>query len=269
MTSPVAELLEDLHLAPRQAHKALTLWPLRRRTRGPQAAASRCVLLGEALASGTALLAERSEEGGAPIAHLENRGALPVLVLLGEEIPAARRDRVAGASLLLAPGTSLVLDGTCIEWARANGEVLESFHTVDEQVGFVAAIADEVVGLELLASPALFAASFARLAASYATNAVDGVALRLARERTETLRRRRVARAAWPDDEPGQDPEPSRPRWYDAPEPFLAALSRAPFQRWPAKGLGWDLRLAGRGASGCALDWNGIVRLSAFAEPLA
>lgn len=333
--------IDHLNLAPRQAHKSLTLWPLLRPARALEPL--RCTLLAEALAEGTVLLDEVSETGAVPLARLENRGAQPVLVLFGEEIVGARQNRVANASFLVAPGTSLLLDVTCVEqgrWSRAPGttfragmhtvshdirrrmqrdvsravraglgfeadqgavwedvarrmaasgtssptgafrdhaerrapetrRVLESFHTLDGQVGFVAAIEDEIVGLELLASPDLFAASFARLASGYVLDAVDRAALRGAHESAAARHGAPVDPDALRDHEGEADPVVPKPRWYDAPEPFLAALARARCERRPSRGLGDDLRLEGRGVSGCALDWHGLIHLSAFAEPLA
>lgn len=338
----IGELFDSLHLAPRQAHKALTLWPVLREAPPLRSEAHRPVLLAEALASGTARLDEEGEEGSVPFARLENRGAAPVLVLFGEEIVGAKQNRVANASFLVAPGASVVLDVTCVEqgrWSRAPGatfrasartvshdlrrrmqhdvarsvraglgfeadqshvwedvacrldasgtrsrtgawqdyadaraseirEVLESFHVVEGQMGFVAAIGDEITGVELLCDPALFRLAFSRLASGTVIDAIDHSALELGRAR-EAQRARRRAVDPWLDEplpEASGASETPRPR-YDAPEPLLAALARARSERRPSRGLGDDLRLEGRSVMACALDWHGIVHLSGFVEP--
>ena len=241
----VADLLASVHLAPRQAHKALTIWPLLRRPGAPPA--PDCISLSEALESGACVLDEVSEHGAVPHARLDNHGEKAVLVIFGEELLGAKQNRIANASFLVAPATSVVLDVSCVEhgrWSRpANArfrageqivshkirqkmqakvafsvassgrfdadqhevweqvakrvegaqaesrsgayqdytrkrttdlaQVLDSFHTVEDQVGFVAAIGDEVVGLEAVASPALLRSLFPKLLRGYAIDAID------------------------------------------------------------------------------------------------
>ena len=313
----VADLLASVHLAPRQAHKALTIWPLLRRPGAPPA--PDCISLSEALESGACVLDEVSEHGAVPHARLDNHGEKAVLVIFGEELLGAKQNRIANASFLVAPATSVVLDVSCVEhgrWSRpANarfraGEqivshkirqkmhakvafsvassgrfdadqhevweqvakrvegaqaesrsgayqdytrkrtsdlarVLDSFHTVEDQVGFVAAIGDEVVGLEAVASPALLRSLFPKLLRGYAIDAIDAA---LAADPSPPLR-------------PGE-----RRLRFAAPEPFLHALSRARCRKARSLGAGEDLRLEGPGVSACALDAGGIAHLTAFAE---
>lgn len=335
---PIGELFGSLHLAPRQAHKTLTLWPLLRDAPCERRDTERVVLLAEAIAAGRASLDEVGDGGFVPLARLDNRGELPVLVLFGEEILGAKQNRVANASVLVAPGTGVVLDVTCVErgrWARTCGggfraagrtissdlrrrmqhdvaravraglgfeadqldvwddvearidasairsqtlawqdyasarapeidEVLESFHTLEGQVGFVAAVGDEIVGIELLGDPSLLPGAFARLASGTVIDAIDRAALEIARDRA-----RRRPKDPWLD-EPSPEADPTRETrrpLFEAPEPFLAAIARAAVERRPSRGLGDDLRLEGRGVAACALDWNGIVHLSGFVDP--
>ncbi len=260
---PVSDLLSTLHLAPRQAHKALTLWPLLRERGAQRPPTARCIPLVEALESGSARLDEVSDGGSAPHARLENRGERPVLVVFGEELLGARQSRTADASFLVAAGASVVLDRSGIEhgrWARGKHglprgqrgvsadlfSVLESFHTVEEQVGFVAAIGDQIVGLEVVASPALLRALFGRLVRAHALDALDSAFVEDPIDEKERAAVERV-------------------RCFQEPEGFLGALARAAFHRAPSIGVGNDLRLAGPGVAGCALEAGGIAHLSAFA----
>ncbi len=119
-------------------------------------------------------------------------------------------------------------------------ECQRAFAPVPGQVGFVAAIGDEVMGLEAIGRPAVFAACFGSLLRSYAIDAVDT----------------NVARSA---------SESTVPR-FDAPEPFLEALAGAD-RTWNASlGLGSDVRVAGGGVEACALACEGLVHLTAFPE---
>jgi hypothetical protein len=108
-------------------------------------------------------------------------------------------------------------------------------------VGFVAAIGDGVVGIEAIGSPRTFEQSFRALLRAYAIDAVDAS---LVNELDESVVR-------------------GGPQ-FDAPEPFLEALARAPFTTGPSLGAGADLRLEGPAVTGCALAHEGLVHLNAF-----
>jgi len=116
--SPVAELLARLTLAPRQTHKALTLWPLVLRDDAPAPAGSGYVPLSRALEDGSVQIDELSQAGSVPHVRVTNRGALDVLFLFGEEIRGARQNRIANASFLVAARSELVVDVSCVEQGR-------------------------------------------------------------------------------------------------------------------------------------------------------
>jgi len=120
------------------------------------------------------------------------------------------------------------------------GEMLAAFRPLDRQVGFVAVAGAEVVGLEVIGRPEIFADRFEGLVRSYAVDAIDAA-----------LDRR----------DPGR--ERALPR-HDSPEAFLAALGRAPVERGPSLGVGDDLRIEGEGVAGCALVAGQVVHLTAF-----
>ena len=313
-TSPISRFLAGVSLAPQQAYKSLTLWPLVLRVDAGASTAPRYTPLADALEAGTLRVDEISGAGSVPNIRVENSGDTAVLVLFGEELRGAKQNRVANATFLVPANGELVIDVSCVEqgrWSRRQPEgfgsssslvshslrrkmafqVAESrargsrftahqgvvwdevsarlqharsdsstsayadyvesratdvgafataFHAVERQVGFVAAIGDTVVGLEIVGRPEPFARVFPTLVRGYAIDAVD---------------------AQWV-----RDRESTRPaaRRFDAPEPFLSALAAAPVTSGASLGLGDDLRLDAGGVAGCALAANDLVHLTAF-----
>jgi hypothetical protein len=122
--SPVAAFLAEVALAPRQAYKSLSLWPLVRREDAPAPRGPGFVLLADAIAAGDALVDEVSEHGSVPHVRVENRGAQAVLVLFGEVLRGAKQNRIANASFLVPPGSVVGIDVSCVErgrWGRRAG----------------------------------------------------------------------------------------------------------------------------------------------------
>jgi len=324
---PVHGLLAGLRLAPRQAHGALSLWPLTRGRWQPPPTLAGCRTLPAALSAGDAWLDEVHDDGVVPQVRLVNRSDAPVLVLFGDEMRGARQDRVANATFLVAARSECVLDVSCVEagrWGRRPGarfescdelashglrrtiqrgvraeraaggrfradqdavwgevacrlrtsgarshtsryadyverraeglrRMEESFHRVEGQVGFVAAVGDRMVGLEVVGGTGLLAELFPRLLRAHAIDALD------AEEASDAPPRGWLAR--W-----GPRPVPACPA-PDRPAALLVALSRAECTRSPSLGLGDDLRLEAGPVTGCALDAGGIVHLTAFVDP--
>ena len=121
---PVAALLARLALAPRQTHKALTLWPLVLREETPACDGPGYVSLSRALEDGTLQIDEVGEGGSVPLVRVTNRGGEDVLFLFGEEIRGAKQNRIANASFLVPARSELVIDVSCVEqgrWARRGG----------------------------------------------------------------------------------------------------------------------------------------------------
>ena len=118
-------------------------------------------------------------------------------------------------------------------------EIVRAFRPVPDQVGFVVAIHDDVVAIEAIGKPEVFARALPGLLRSYAIDAVDWAWLKSQGE----------AEAG-----------------FDTPEPFLEAVAEARIDRGRSLGLGDDLRLEGARVAGCALDSGGIVHLTAFAR---
>ncbi len=120
-------------------------------------------------------------------------------------------------------------------------EIAKSFHVLEDagQVGFVAAIGDEIVGLEAIGRGDVFARVFPTLLHAYAIDAVDAEQVR-----------ERGPRAC-----------------FDRPEAFLAALASATVHSGASLAMGQDLRLASDAVEGCALVAEGaLVHLTAFAH---
>ncbi len=115
-------------------------------------------------------------------------------------------------------------------------DLLGAFRPLERQVGFVAVAGGEIVGLEAIGRPDVFAERFEGLVRSYAIDAIDAAL--------------------------GQR-ERGRPQ-HDSPEAFLAAVARARVETGPSLGLGLDLRIEGADVAGCALVAGQVVHLTAF-----
>ena len=313
--TPISELLARVALAPRQTHKALTLWPLVLREEPPAPGAPAYVALSRAFEDGSVQIDELDERGAVPLVRVGNRGGIDVLFVFGEEIRGAKQNRIANASFLVAARSELVVDVSCAEqgrWRRRSrdgfaasgeiisqrmrqkmahkvaasrrsgkrfeadqlevwqdieqrlatsrtasatdayedyvrsrradlGELLAAFRPLERQIGFVAVAGDEILGLEAIGRPEVFADRFEGLVRGYAIDAID------------SARSRRERRAAA----------------VDSPEAFLAAIARAPASGTRSLGLGDDLRLEGDEVSGCALVSGQLVHLTAFPIPAA
>ena len=139
---PIAELLGRLALAPRQTHKALTLWPLVLREDAPLPEGAGYVPLSRALEDGSVQIDELDAHGSVPLVRVSNRGIHDVLFLFGEEIRGAKQNRIANASFLVPARSELEIDVSCVEqgrWGRrgsagftASGEVVS--HSMRSQM---------------------------------------------------------------------------------------------------------------------------------------
>ena len=118
-------------------------------------------------------------------------------------------------------------------------EIIQAFRPLPDQVGCVVAIHGDVVALEAIGKPEVFARVLPGLLRSYAIDAVDWTWLKS---------------------------QPEAEAAFDAPEPFLKAVAEARVDRARSLGLGDDLRLEGARVAGCALDSGGIVHLTGFAR---
>lgn len=111
----------------------------------------------------------------------------------------------------------------------------QAFRALDQQVGAVFAINDQILGAELFDSDEAFAKLLNKLVGSYAMDAIEEP-----NEKGEALSEQAVT-------------------------DFLSRIQSSATESFPAVGEGQDLRLHGRGVSGGALLVNGrLVHLSAF-----
>lgn len=126
-TDSIASFLGSVSLAPRQAHKSLTLWPMLRGEAPSRAPAY--ITLSEAFAAGRFAIDELRDGASVPHVLAANRGSVAVLVLFGEEIRGAKQNRIANASFLVPPQQEIVLDVSCVEhgrWLRRHGAAFAS-----------------------------------------------------------------------------------------------------------------------------------------------
>jgi hypothetical protein len=119
-------------------------------------------------------------------------------------------------------------------------ELGAAFRPIPGQVGFVACLGDEVVGLEAIGRPEVFSRAFRMLLHGYLIDAID-----------QNLIRR--------EDRPGK-----RRSRFEAPEEFLAALAGATAESRASLGLGVDLRIEDARVSACALVAGDVVHVTAF-----
>jgi hypothetical protein len=225
-TGLVAHQLAGLYLAPRQDDKALALWPLLSRSAaGPPSRSVEYLLLSEALEDGLAGLSAPEADGAAEV---ENRAPLPLLILAGEPLGSPSSGVVARSSVLAAPrGASTV--PTEARPGNSHDPLstgrLHELRPLAGQLGFVATLGDSVLGLELLGDAHIFARALPVLVTVYWRRALTS-AFRCG---------------------------PGRVSCFDAPEPFLEALSHArTLAREDAHGAR-RLRLDGEGVVGEAL----------------
>jgi len=149
--------LEAVRLAPRQVAKDVTLWPLVP-DRVEVAAADGPELwpLDEALEDGFVSVERR---GG--LVRLASRAPAAIWVPAGEPLGGAGR---AAATRWIPPRASVDVralpgDPPCQRCARG---LARGFHAVEGQVGFVLAVHERAVGVELVLPPGLLARRLAR-----------------------------------------------------------------------------------------------------------
>ena len=124
---------------------------------------------------------------------------------------------------------------------RALAGIRDEVHATVGQIGLVAAIDGEVVGVDVIGRPDVFLRYFERLLDAYAIDALD------------MPRADGAARAARAPD----------------PHAFLASLRAARGRPEPSIGLGQDLRLTSESIEGCALVTDEVVHLTAGPADLA
>ena len=110
--------IDELKEGEPMSHAQLELIPLLGLSQGPEVDS-----LTKALADGVACITEVSDGGSVPGLRALNNGPGFVLIVDGEELIGAKQNRVLNTSVLLSPGTSVVLPVSCIEhgrWSRVS-----------------------------------------------------------------------------------------------------------------------------------------------------
>jgi hypothetical protein len=301
----LAAILDKISLGTPTAYRNLTLTPILLKD-GPLSSIEP-MSLEEALGAGTLRVSEVSAEGHVPELRVENSGEAPVLILDGEELVGAKQNRIVNVSILVPPHAEIVIPVSCIEAGRwgysrpsfaaasrvlnpeirsrkaeavtrnlkakklrfsdqrdvwdgvdkmlyalgaasptralsdgfeervnAIGDYVAAFKLQPGQVGVLYRIGGVLAGLDLFASEHTFARAFAKLARGSALQALAG----------------------YDKDGPSLDESG-----------FLQAALTAPAERFPAVGLGEELRLDTDGIGGGALQVaSGLVHQFAFAR---
>jgi hypothetical protein len=144
----------------------------------------------------------------------------------------------AKADLLQAHSATGSMSDIFERYTADLGSYERALPPVEGQVGAVFAVAGEVSGLDLFDAGATLGKLWTKLVGSYALDAIEAGARR-----------------------PGDPPVPAGA----AADGFLRAVASARADRFPALGLGEDLRLEGPGLAGGALAVDGrVVHLGAF-----
>jgi hypothetical protein len=118
----------------------------------------------DALDSG-ALTFQEKAGGGAPLLLVRNRSLYAALILDGERLPGEDHDQMAVRSILLAGKSVTQIPATPAEEkpSRVEGqdrdseEWIRAFPALERQVGILAFLGRDVLGLEALGSPKLYA----------------------------------------------------------------------------------------------------------------
>jgi hypothetical protein len=130
--------------------------------------------LTEAMDLGVLLISEASSDNG-PCLVAHNRGNQPILILDCETLEGLGTKLSANQSVLLGPGSLTQVPTACTETARWGCRELEkkfsrqlgAFPLMDGQVGILAFMGQNLLGLDVLGTPQLYAPLHRRLVTGY------------------------------------------------------------------------------------------------------
>ena len=111
-----ATLMDKVALGTPSAHRNLTLTPIL--LKDDPLSHTEPVSLEEALAAGAIQVTEVSAEGHVPELRVRNSGEAPVLILDGEELVGAKQNRIVNVTILVPPQSETVIPVSCIEAGR-------------------------------------------------------------------------------------------------------------------------------------------------------
>lgn len=158
-----------------QRHQRLTIYPV---VASDEPELS-YLLVSEALGSGLLSISEE-RNGTVPLLVARNDSPQPILVLDCEEFQGARKARSTNRSLLLGPMSTTEFPVSCMEgsrWLRGDremdlSETLTAFPALEGQVGVLAFLGQQFIGMDALGSPELYAPLHRRLLTGYLINAL-------------------------------------------------------------------------------------------------
>ena len=153
-----------------QRHGRLTVFPVLASDE-PQLS---YLLLRDALRGGTLTIKENGI-GEDPCLIAQNRGSQPVLILDCESMRGGSENHTTNQSILLGPGSVTHVPTSCMapgKWSCEKREQrfskdMESFPILENQVGILAFLGRQLLGLDAIGSPDLYAPVHRRLLASY------------------------------------------------------------------------------------------------------
>jgi hypothetical protein len=153
-----------------QRHRRLTIFPVVASDE-PQLS---YLLMTDALRRGVLTLGER-EPGNPPHFVAQNRSPHPVLILDCETVEGGGVNHATTQSVLLGPGSVTKVPMSCRDagkWSCEKlrekfSESLASFSLLEDQVGILAFLDRQLLGLDILGSPELFEAVHQRLLAGH------------------------------------------------------------------------------------------------------
>ena len=138
------------------------------------------LLLRDALRKGT-LTIQKNGDGGDPYLIARNRGSEPVLILDCESMVGGLDNHATNQSVLVGPGTETHVPAFCVapgKWTCEKreerfSESLNSFPILNNQVGILAFLGQQLLGLDALGSPELYSPLHRRLLSSYLLTAMS------------------------------------------------------------------------------------------------
>ncbi|MGQ9801471.1 MAG: ARPP-1 family domain-containing protein [Candidatus Saccharicenans sp.] len=112
--------LQGMEFSEPQAHEDMVLFPVRSNLNpGPD-----YITMSEALELGILEVSEVSAGGSVPELRATNKGQQPILLLDGEELKGAMQNRVLNTTIMIAPGTTVIIPVSCVEAHRWHSHTL-------------------------------------------------------------------------------------------------------------------------------------------------
>lgn len=109
--------LKGMELGHAQSYGDMVMFPLlSTQSEGPE-----YLTMSDALENGSLVIGEVSAGGSVPELKAVNKGREAVLMLDGEELVGAKQNRVLNTTIMIGPGSSVVIPVSCVEQSRWRG----------------------------------------------------------------------------------------------------------------------------------------------------